>query len=707
MENFTIDRENKSFVFDDGEVIPIPKDKQKQVLRSKAAQGSKQEAIEKWKNWEETVPIGETGHALVGSTSESLFGNLGDTLANYVVSGVKSFKTGEGQEGMGYIDRVLDHFYAMQEGRKEYLSGLQQKSPTASKVGTGLGIAGELGTLYGVPGYLALPAMGAGASETSFLEPVEKSKEVGKEAITGAVLDKFFGGLSKIAGHRQTQRGLKNLIAETEERNLGEIQRAAQATEADKLRYANQLTSREGELQKLAKLQQAENKAFQKATDTSIGRIAKTMGKQNLSAEMLGVEDFIDQAINQSAHAATSEANYASKFLRSVFKGDKSGKITGEGLKRGMRALDEAILKSEGAAQNILMEYKDFVSKTLPEKLASSYVYEKWAPKILQRGEGLEKNLSKIFPASGPVQENLVRRLGADYVKNLNTGVKQAVKDVLEKYKHDFVNVDRALIKDELMAAIQGSPPYQKIMKQVDSFFPQLGKEAAHKAFPELATIESSLLRYPEMVSERVAKAVDRYLPDIGLDFTTKMGISDTALQKAPITPNVLPQPPAVPPARTIQPNLQQVPQIPEPQGMYEKLASGLESFRSMGAPEIAKTAKENLPVALGAKLMGIPFGKMVATGAGVAGAARGLTSPSAAGQLLRTGLEQGARGAVAVIDELAKKYPSYHDGIVEDPQERRSLTKEIENMQDVPIEQKAIFQSKINRGKPLYERLH
>ena len=38
MKDFTIDRENKTFVFNDGEVIPIPKDKERQVLRSKAGQ---------------------------------------------------------------------------------------------------------------------------------------------------------------------------------------------------------------------------------------------------------------------------------------------------------------------------------------------------------------------------------------------------------------------------------------------------------------------------------------------------------------------------------------------------------------------------------------------------------------------------------------------------------------------------------------------
>jgi len=60
----------------------------------------------------------------------------------------------------------------------------------------------------------------------------------------------------------------------------------------------------------------------------------------------------------------------------------------------------------------------------------------------------------------------------------------------------------------------------------------------------------------------------------------------------------------------------------------------------------------------------------------------------------------------VAVIEEIAQKYPSYRNGIIELPEHRRSLTKEIENLQNLSLEEKAIYQSKINRGKPIYEKL-
>ena len=705
MKDFTIDRENKTFVFNDGEVIPIPKDKEKQVLRSKAGQQSKKEAIEKWQQWEQRVPLGEAGHTAVNSASENLFGNLGDTIANYGVSGIKAFNTGEGQEGMGYVDRVLDHFYAMQEGRKEHLAGLQQKNPTAATIGKGVGIAGELGSLYGVPGVLALPAMGAANSETSFLEPGQKAKEVGKEAITGLILDKFFGGIGKIAGHRESQRGIRNLITEVEERNAGEVARAAGATEADKLRFAQQSTSREAEIKRLAQVQQAENQAFQQANNASIDRVSKTLGKQSISNEALGVEDFIGKAIDTSAHAASSEGNYASKFLRTVFKGDKNGKITGESLSRGVKALDEAILKSEGTVKQLLTEYKTFLNQSLPDRLASGYVFEKWAPKLLTGTAPIEKKLGQMMTSSGEVNQVLTQRLGKNYATNFNTAVNESINDVISRFKGNFHEIDPALLRQELSAAISGTPEYQKMMARVNVMFPDLTPQMAAQVFPEYGVLKTSLEKYPEILAEKIAKNADKYKADIGNDFLTKGGVSQKALSNAPVSPTLVPQPPPVSPAQSIQPNLQAVPVMPEPQGVYGKLAQGLESMRNTGLKETFSNVKGSLPATALAKLSGLPVGKAALAGAAVATGARALTSPSVGGKLLRTGLEQGAR-ASSVIDQMAQKYPSYHDGVLEDPQERRSLTKEIENNREMSIEEKAVYQSKVNRGKPLQDRL-
>jgi len=136
------------------------------------------------------------------------------------------------------------------------------------------------------------------------------------------------------------------------------------------------------------------------------------------------------------------------------------------------------------------------------------------------------------------------------------------------------------------------------------------------------------------------------------------------------------------------------VPQLPPAQNVYERLGDFMNrspirkpTFNQIGGLGALKylTGAKMSPVA------GAYFGL------------KGLTSPTAAGEVSRMSFQQGG---IQAIVALASKYPSFHDGVLEDPQERRSLTKEIENDQEIPLEQKAIIQSQINRGKPIGSRL-
>ena len=235
--------------------------------------------------------------------------------------------------------------------------------------------------------------------------------------------------------------------------------------------------------------------------------------------------------------------------------------------------------------------------------------------------------------------------------------------------------------------------------------FPGQEARTLQAMFPDLIEAKTFLQNYPEILSEKISNNANKYKIDIANDFFTKGGVSEKALQKSPVSPNLIPQPPPVPYAQIIQPNLTSVPTIPEPRGMYEKLASGLESLREGGVKSSMNAIKENVPGIALAKFSGLPLAKVAAGGAAVATGARALTSPSVAGNALRTGVEQGAR-VVSLIDNMAQKYPSYNEGIVDDPQERRSLTKEIENNREMSLEEKAVYQSKINRGIPLQQRL-
>jgi hypothetical protein len=712
MEKFTIDRDKKAFVFDDGEVIPIPKDKQKQVLRTKAGQQTKKKTTESLQKIQESSPYGETGEAFLGSTAQGFLGNPGATIADYLESGIKSFSPGEGQEGLGYVDRVLDHFYAMQEGRKEHLTGLQQKHPTASTIGKGVGMIGELGALGGVPATVALPIMGAGHSETSFLEPLEKGIEVGENALAGQVLDRFFGVAGRLSGARQGHRNARNAITQAEESNALELQRVGALNEAENLRFANENAAREGQISGIPSQELAQQQAFLQQGSQISDRISQTLGKTAISNEAMGVEPFISDFIDSSAYAATKEGARASKFLRTIFKGDAQGKLSGEAINKGMRALEETIVRETGPMQEILSEFRNNIVQNLPEKLGNYYTFEKWMPKITSRIiPVIESDLASTFNQSRKVLSDVQVELGRNFVVDLSNSLRANIEEVFAANASNFETaLTDGLISTEIRSAIESNPSYQKLMDQLielESFsLPQRGGGKFIAQDPSVLNIKNQIIGLPEKIANDVTQVSGKYIPDIKLDIATKSSVSENALSKLPSQPNPISQPAAVNPAQIIQPNIHPIPAIPEPQGLMQRLAYGLENLTGGGLRGTVQAAQQNAPLGIMGKMAGIPVGKMAAVAAAGTMGLNALTSPGIGGQILRSSFEQGSRGAFSFVQQLAEKYPSFHDGIIEDPQERRSLAKEIENSADMPLEEKAVFQSKINRGKPIEGKL-
>lgn len=706
MENFTINRKNKSFVFDDGEEIPIPKDKEKEVLRSPYARSLKSKEKEFLSKASSQIhPLAQPLHTFKESAQESFLGNLPQTAINYLSAGTKAITPGEGQEEIPFLDRVLDNFYALQDARKEYLSEQGEQSPVASTLGTIMGMGGELAALGKVPAGIGLPIMGAGHSETSFLEPGKKIPELSKDALIGVTLDKFFKGIGNVAGHRETRRGIQEAIKQAEDVNAQEIARAAQATEAEQARFAQETAKREADIASLPALQKAENEAWAEQSAQQIEKVGNTLGTTPIEASVLGVEDFVENSIERSAQAGSKEGNFVSRFLKSVFKGDKSGKMSADNLKKGFRALDEAIATQEGAAKELLGQFRNELIETLPGKISNAYVYEKWAPKIASNAiSGAEKQLSGIISKSPQIQETLVEKLGSEYLEGFVKEVKQTIHGILEKNRANFAeSLQKGTIQNEIEQAIRSSPAYNKINKTIDSFFPGFNKSFTYQNIPGYEAIDMTFKNYPQKIADRAAKAVEKYMPDIALDMNVKSGVADRSLAKIPQQPNLIPQPAPVSPAQTIAPNLQPVPQMPQAQGLYGRLAEGLEGVQGAGLKGGYEKAKELAPMGLMAKLAGIPLAKGVALTSGALKGAEILTRPGAAANAVRMTFKQGG---IAAVDAWMQSYPSYHDGILENPEERRSINKEIEEASDIPIEKKAVMQSKVNRGKPLQDRL-
>jgi hypothetical protein len=677
MPDFKVDRKNKTFVFDDGEVLPIPEKDQREVLRSTAAKKDKQSAKELFKKEK------ESGGA-IGATKSHLknaFGNPGNAAMDYITSTYGALSPGEDEKEVGFIDRITDRFYAKQEGYKEHLGELDQEYPTASLIGKGLGMGAELAGVGRLPAAAQLPIIGSGHSDTSFLEPWEKAKELGKDAVTGYALDRFFGALSKQAGARGEHRAARSAIAEAE---------AANAAEAG--RFAEQTAAREANIANMPGMQQAENAAWAESQAGRVDKTAKALGATPIEAGVLGVEEFVENNIGRSAHAATTEGNRVARFLQSVFKGDKAGKMTSENLSKGMKALDQAIVTAEGAEKQLLNEFRDNLLNTLPERATNAFVFEKWGNKLST--ESLKGSENVLTNALSQVPE-VSTKLGKDFSKKLNVSINDSVKGVFNKYKGNLLEaLESGEIKTEIMEAIQANPYFQKLQLQVSSGFPNaqnISKELAYDIVPGYKNLENLVNSFPETIFEKTSRLIDKNIVNIQSDFLTKSGNIGRNVSKLAPAPAPLPQPAPVPP-----PNVTPVPQMQAPRNLHERLAAGLEN---LNIGQTLKGMRRNAPAGALAGMAGIPVAKAAATGLGLAKGSEILTRPGAIPNAVRATFKQGG---IEAIESWAQRYPSYNNGVLENPMERRSLTKEIENDQDMPIEVKAMMQSKVNRGKPL-----
>ena len=99
------------------------------------------------------------------------------------------------------------------------------------------------------------------------------------------------------------------------------------------------------------------------------------------------------------------------------------------------------------------------------------------------------------------------------------------------------------------------------------------------------------------------------------------------------------------------------------------------------------------------AKMAGLPVAK---TAAGLGLATMGgdlLTRNSPVGHQARQALKQGI--LTSYMTAKAKYFPSFRDGILDDPNDRRMFSRQIEDDPSLSLEDKAMMQTKVNRGQP------
>lgn len=533
----------------------------------------------------------------------------------------------------------------------------------------------------------------------------------------------------------KAQRSADQAILETEYRT------AKEAADAENKRFAEQFKLQQAQhqqaLRELPELQKKAQQEYSANVVKNAESISKAFPKDSkIYSDQFATNEFIDGFINKSALAGSREASQASRILKSIMP---EGEIlTADELATRYKALEGAIQKSSPEVASVLNDFKSSMGEKLNSILADNMAYTRVMPSLKkQLIREIETTLNAMGLAeSGLVSRSMLKRKAQDNVNRLFREL--TPKDFMKKFQDGE-------IRQQLLAGTLKPEDFAVNMAPLSA-----GKRTARMSSEEAARLgiklppDPSKLKHDEF-SNLMGSKLDKALAKAELkmiatdvDATTKLGgkvnktlgmaqpisppeppispefVASPAMpgELPPVAPAQLPppvQPPQAPPLPAkpnlspmpSQPTLQAFSPLPEPnlapaQGGSEMMGDLLEK-NLMGG----KTLTNN-PIT---KLAGLKY--LLGKGAVPLEAAylgmKGLTSPTAAGEVTRMSFKQG--GIQAVLS-WAEKYPSYKNGILQNPQERRSLTKEIEDDPEIPLEQKAILQSKVNRGKQLTQNL-
>ena len=535
----------------------------------------------------------------------------------------------------------------------------------------------------------------------------------------------------------------------------GEYKAAKSSADAENKRLKNEFRESqqryEQSLKELPRLQEEAQKEYSKNVLQRVDKIEKSFPKgSRIASDELDVIGFVQEKLEKSALAGSSEAAQANKILRSLFPSGET--LTAKELASRYKAIEGAIQRSNPEVRNILNEFKTHLGEKIPNILSNNMAYERVIPSFSKQ---LEKDIESVFKK---FPQNMTVRSGKEIEKASKTNLKKYLDKLtpsqfVEKIKNGefrqelmdnlFFEGGKSLVNAEgKVIGKVNVPDYVKVFE--DMFRNKLDHALARAELKMIAVETDAATRLGSNVkrTQGIAEPVPVPKPPMQsspVDQPAPIG------ELPPIAPFGLPppvQPPLIPPVPTKptlspmpippssapiippRPNpMQNRPNLPtRPNLMPEPIAPTPQTFNPLPEPTLpsaqgmAERAGDFLekPILTGGKgivnnplvkLGGLKYllGKAALPAEAAYLGAKGLTSPTAAGEVARMTFKQGG---IQAILQWAQKYPSFHDGILENPQERRSLTKEVEDSFDIPLEQKAVIQSKINRGKPLQERL-
>lgn len=672
---------------------------------------------------EKSLPMIESREKVQSSIASSPFGEFGHQFGTQGIPGAA-------KDWINFFTQSGEDYIAQKSAEQHESSLISENSPWTSAAATGANIGLDLALTRGMSGVTAVPGLIAAQAGPRILE---EPGQVATEALTGAAagwgVDKAANFISKTAARRAASRQVAQETPLVREINERGAQRTAAENAQSKADYSllkseinnkniqsvNQhkqdlskwkgdILSADAKHTKDLKDFEAYQKKVKKDYSDEVVRQAERIGNRfpqgsKVISDSFGSSNWIEQEIARTGLIASPEGKKAAGIIKNIFPEGEF--MTPQQIVKGYRSLENQVLTSEPEVSNLLLKWKEHLSQTMPKVLGEIKAFKTLVPKIEKDIlDSVDKILVKMkdfkHPTLVPANESkaLIENSIKSYFRLMDhQGVLEKVQsgkildDILSGFMlqpGDFSIYKTNKIKNpgKLNSKILNFDTMSAEANRFYRTFMQELKESVQPKFSDYS-IKASEILYD---AEKGLGAAPRKTLGAGPDIPP---LASPSYPPQPNAPTPL-QPPAPPMPNSYQP-------IPEPTlspagNFSEKLGDRFEQ------PLLKGSMTDNLTKLAFLKMLGGPA-THAAEGAAAGGymGLKALTNPNIPGAAMTQ------KGGLAAIDAMGQKYYSYHNGILDDPAERRSFVREIEDDPELTLEDKAILQSKINRGKSVF----